>query len=183
MSELLTAARPYAKALFKSAKEQNMIDSYLDMLGNLNKVVADNSMQNILLNDSYDSKYKISLLTEILKESSDESFIRFVKLLVENNRLLVVAEIIGLYDNYSKEEKSLKIARIDTAYELNDEQVEKIKAALEKRFNKKIELEQNLNTTLLAGAVVRVDDLVIDGSLREQLRKLESQLIWNNRGK
>jgi F-type H+-transporting ATPase subunit delta len=88
-----------------------------------------------------------------------------------------VAEIIGLYDNYSKEEKSLEIAKIDTAYELNDEQVEKIKAALEKRFNKKIELEQNLNTTLLAGAVVRVDDLVIDGSLREQLRKLESQLI------
>ena len=68
MSELLTAARPYAKALFKSAKEQNMIDSYLDMLGNLNTVVADSGMQNILLNDSYDSKYKISLLTEILKE-------------------------------------------------------------------------------------------------------------------
>jgi F-type H+-transporting ATPase subunit delta len=134
-------------------------------------------MQNILLNDSYDSKYKISLLTEILKESSDDNFIRFVKLLVENNRLLVVAEIIGLYDNYSKAEKNLKIAKIDTAFELTDEQVETIKAALEKRFNKKIELEQNLNTTLLAGAVVRVDDLVIDGSLREQLRKLESQLI------
>ena len=154
-----------------------MIDSYLDMLGNLNTVVADSGMQNILLNDSYDSKYKISLLTEILKESSDDNFIRFVKLLVENNRLLVVAEIIGLYDNYLKAEKSLKIAKIDTAFELTDEQVEKIKAALEKRFNKKIELEQNLNTTLLAGAVVRVDDLVIDGSLREQLRKLESQLI------
>ena len=44
-------------------------------------------------------------------------------------------------------------------------------------FNKKIEIEQNLDSTLLAVAVVRIDDLVIDGSLREQLRKLESQLI------
>ena len=141
MSELLTTARAICKSTFKSCEGKNMIDSYLDMLGNLNKVVADNSMQNILLNDSYDSKYKISLLTEILKESSDESFIRFVKLLVENNRLLVVAEIIGLYDNYSKEEKSLKIAIIDTAYELNDEQVEKIKAAATYNCNKKIELD------------------------------------------
>ena len=48
---------------------------------------------------------------------------------------------------------------------------------MEKRFKKEISLEQNVDPALLAGAVVRVDDLVIDGSLREQLRKLESQLI------
>ena len=39
MSELLTAARPYAKALFKSAKEQNMLDQYFSMLKNLKMVL------------------------------------------------------------------------------------------------------------------------------------------------
>ena len=72
--------------------------------------------------------------------------------------------------------KILKRAVIDTAFELSNEQIEEIKTSLENRFNKKIEVEQNINTKLLAGAVVKVDDLVIDGSLREQLRKLESQL-------
>ena len=76
-----------------------------------------------------------------------------------------------------KEEKNLKTAKIDTAFELNPDQLDAIKLVLEKRFNKKIEIEQNLDSTLLAGAVVRIDDLVIDGSLKEQLRKLESQLI------
>jgi F-type H+-transporting ATPase subunit delta len=75
-----------------------------------------------------------------------------------------------------QEEKSLKVAKIETAFELNNDQLESIKTALENKFKKKIEVEQNIDTTLLAGAVVRVDDLVIDGSLREQLRKLESQL-------
>ena len=75
-----------------------------------------------------------------------------------------------------QEEKNLKKAVIDTAFELSNEQIEEIKTSLENRFNKKIEVEQNINTELLAGAVVKVDDLVIDGSLREQLRKLESQL-------
>ena len=42
------------------------------------------------------------------------------------------------------------------------------------------------NYTMRSGkksVLLNPDDLVIDGSLREQLRKLESQLIWNYRGK
>ena len=100
MSELLTIARPYAKALFKSAKEQNMLDIYFDMLKNLNLVINDKSVKSILSNDSFNNKYKVGLLTEILKGNSDESFLRFINLLAENNRLLVVREIVGLYDSF-----------------------------------------------------------------------------------
>ena len=177
MSELLTAARPYAKALFKSAKEQSMLDQYFGMLKNLNMVIENRDIKNILLNDSFDYKYKTSFINDVLKEGIDENFMRFISLLAENNRLSVINEVVGLYDSYLQEEKSLKTAKIDTAFELSSDQLDLIKAVLEKRFNKKIAIEQNLNSSLLAGAVVRIDDLVIDGSLREQLRKLESQLI------
>ena len=183
MSELLTAARPYAKALFKSAKDKNMLEKYFDMLQNLSLAVSEKNIKQILTNDSFDNKYKSNLLSEILKDSIDENFSRFIILLAENNRLLVISEITSLFNSYLQEEKSLKKAIIDTAFELSNNQIEEIRTSLENRFNKKIEVEQNINTELLAGAVVRVDDLVIDGSLREQLRKLESQLNWNNRGK
>jgi len=177
MSELLTTARPYAKALFKTAREQNMIDAYFDMLKNLLTVVSDKNVSKILSNDSYDSKYKSSLITDILKDSSNEHFNRFVNLLIDNARIDVVHEITNLYDIYLQEEKSQKTALIDTAFELDSNQITEIKKALEKRFDKKIEIKQNIDSTLLAGAVVKVDDLVIDGSYKEQLRKLESHLI------
>jgi len=176
MSELLTSARPYAKALFRSAKDKNMLEKYFDMLQNLNLAVSEKNIKQILTNDSFDNKYKSNLLSEILKDSIDENFSRFIILLAENNRLLVISEITCLFNSYLQEEKSLKKAIIDTAFELSNNQIEEIRTSLENRFNKKIEVEQNINTELLAGAVVRVDDLVIDGSLREQLRKLESQL-------
>ena len=156
MSELLTTARPYAKALFKTAKDQNSLDEYFKILSDLSMVVNQKEVKNLLLNDSFDNKEKVKILSEIMKDSANENFVRFINLLIENNRL---------------------IAKINTAYELSNEQLESIKAALEKRFNKKVVVEQNIDTTLLAGAVVRVDDLVIDGSLKEQLRKLETQLI------
>jgi F-type H+-transporting ATPase subunit delta len=147
------------------------------MLKNLNTVIENKDIKNILLNDSFDYKYKTSFINDVLKEGIDENFMRFIAILAENNRLSVISEVVGLYDSYLQEEKSLKTAKIDTAFELSIDQLDSIKAVLEKRFNKKIEIEQNLNSSLLAGAVVRIDDLVIDGSLREQLRKLESQLI------
>ena len=90
---------------------------------------------------------------------------------------MVISEILGLYNAYLQEDRSLKAAKIDTAHELNEEQLNSIRLALEKRFDKKVLVEQSIDSTLLAGAVIRVDDLVIDGSLKEQLRKLETQLI------
>ena len=41
------------------------------------------------------------------------------------------------YDSYFQEEKNLKTAKIDTAFELSNEQLDSIKVVLEKRFNKK----------------------------------------------
>ena len=86
MSELLTTARPYAKALFKTARDQNTLDEYLEMLSNLNLVVNEKEVKNFMINDSFDSKDKIKILSEILKESADERFMRFINLLIENDR-------------------------------------------------------------------------------------------------
>ena len=74
MSELLTTARSYAKALFKSAKEKNMLEKYYDMLRNLDLAVNDKDVKQILTNDSFDDKYKSNLLLEILKDSIDENY-------------------------------------------------------------------------------------------------------------
>ena len=58
MSELLTTARPYAKALFKTAKDQNSLDEYFKILSDLSMVVNQKEVKNILLNDSFLIKKK-----------------------------------------------------------------------------------------------------------------------------
>ena len=154
-----------------------MIDEYFIMLKNLLAAVEDKNLTKILSNDSFDSNDKSNILTDVLKDNINEPFIRFIKLLINNDRLEVINEIVSLYDYLLQEEKRQKTAIIETAFELSSDQVKEIKSALEKRFDKKIEIKQNIDSELLAGAIVKVDDLVIDGSYKEQLRKLESQLI------
>ena len=48
--------------------------------------------------------------------------------------------------------------------------------ALEKKLSKKINLKQHINENLIAGAIIKADDLVIDGTVVEKLRKLKSQM-------
>ena len=79
MSELLTTARPYAKALFKTAKEQNTLDDYQAMLSNLSIAINVKEVRTLLSNDSLDNKYKADVLVDVLKDSADKNFLRFIK--------------------------------------------------------------------------------------------------------
>ena len=63
MSELLTTARPYAKALFKTAKDQSTLDEYFEMLNNLNLVINEEEVKNLMTNDSFDNKGKFKILS------------------------------------------------------------------------------------------------------------------------
>jgi F-type H+-transporting ATPase subunit delta len=67
-------------------------------------------------------------------------------------------------------------ARIDSAFPLTDEQVAELKAALEKRFGKKIEPVVNVDPELVGGARITVGDTVIDASVRAQLQAMANQL-------
>jgi F-type H+-transporting ATPase subunit delta len=51
-----------------------------------------------------------------------------------------------------------------------------LKAALEKRFGKKIEATVSVDPTLIGGARVTVGDTVIDASVRGELQSMSSQL-------
>ena len=83
-------------------------------------------------------------------------------------RNLVVAE--------SEEEKSLDVEVI-SAYELTAEQSDRLKTALNRKFEKEITIESRVDSALIGGAIVRAGDVVIDGSVRGKLAKLAENLV------
>ena len=99
-----------------------------------------------------------------------------MRILAQNDRTTVIPEIFKLFEDLMLEENNLVRVIIETAYEIEDKNLKLISKALENRFNKKIEIEQKIDSSLIAGAIIRANDLVIDGSLREKLRKLETQI-------
>ena len=66
---------------------------------------------------------------------------------------------------------------LTSAAKLPEDDVEQIKQALSKKLGKNIKLNSSVDETLIGGAVVKIGDHMIDGSVRSQLKKMTRFLI------
>ncbi|HDH1307386.1 TPA: ATP synthase F1 subunit delta, partial [Klebsiella quasipneumoniae subsp. similipneumoniae] len=65
---------------------------------------------------------------------------------------------------------------VTSAGELNEQQLAKISAAMEKRLSRKVKLNCKIDKSVIAGFVLRAGDLVIDNSIRNRLERLTDVL-------
>ncbi len=176
MSELTTAARPYARAAFKYATEHQVVDKWLDMLSFCAAVVEDASMKAALEQPRLNRLQKGELFIEVCADQINEQCKNFIKMLAENDRLSLLPEITVLYHHDQLEAEGAVDAELISALEVSEQQVRSIEQSLAKRLGKKVSLTTRIDNTLIGGAIIRAGDMVIDGSVRGRLEKLSNTL-------
>ncbi len=176
MAEPTTIARPYAEAAFDLARADNALPVWSSMLRYASAVVADPAVARALDNPKLTAGDKESLLLSVCGDKLDAMGRRFIRVLVEAERVALLPYIATLFEERKNEAEGVATARIDSAFPLTDAQVAELKAALEKRFGKKIEPTVNVDADLVGGARITVGDTVIDASVRAQLQAMASQL-------
>jgi F-type H+-transporting ATPase subunit delta len=105
-----------------------------------------------------------------------ETVRRFLAMLADNGRLALLPEIAGLYEELRAEAERVVKARVTSAAELPAAELDKLKQALRRRFGRDVELETAVDPALIGGAVIDAGDVVIDGSLRGKLERLQTAL-------
>jgi F-type H+-transporting ATPase subunit delta len=175
MADLITIARPYAKAAFDFAVEKNNVDQWLEMTAFLGQV-ASNADVVKLLKATTASVDAADLMIKLGGEQLDENGQNLIKVLAQNERLLVLPEVSVLFAQYFNEYNKQVDAEIISATELSDAQQADLAASLEKRLARKVKLSVSIDKSLVAGVIIRVGDLLIDGSIRGKLDRLSSQL-------
>jgi len=176
MAQLTTLARPYAKAVFEAAKDQNAIDQWDQALAFAAVVAADQEVANILANPGLSEQRKAELFVDCFEEPLPEALRNFLLILAENKRLALVPAISVLFRLYRSDFDQSVSLTIDTAFELSADEQQKLIDALSKKLERKVELETTVNQSLIGGAVVRTGDLVIDASVRGKLAKMAKAL-------
>ncbi len=176
MAELTTIARPYAEAAFELARTSNALPVWSSMLRYASAVVADPAMAQALDNPKLTAGDKESLILSVCGDKLDAMGRRFVRVLVEADRVAVLPQIAALFDDFKNDTEGVATARIDSAFPLTDAQFAELVEALEKRFGKKIEATVNVDPGLVGGARITVGDTVIDASVQAQLQAMASQL-------
>lgn len=180
MSELVTAARPYAKAAFAYAVENKAqmsasLSQWAKALELLGAVIADKNMAQLLTNPSITLDTQVQLILEIVPDLMPPMK-SFVRVLAENKRLLLLPQIATLFAEYHAEAEKRVEVKVQSAYPLDTAEQQKLIAALTKKLNRQVELCIETDASLLGGVTIRVGDLVIDGSVRGQLTRLTNSL-------
>ena len=174
MSQTLTLARPYARAVFKMAREQQRMPQWSNLLNWSAHAVSQPSVQALL----GDPGVPVQTLAELVVPPGDVDplFQQFLSVLADNRRLAVLPEIAGLFDALRAEDEKIVRATITSATPLAEDEVAKLRASLAKRFGREVQVSTAVDPALIGGAVIDAGDVVIDGSLRSKLERLGAAL-------
>ncbi len=174
MSELITLARPYAKAAFEFAKSESAVDQWSKDL-----LVAAGLAQNEEILNYFGRPDVLAddLVQLVSGDSGSEQYKNFVRLLVENDRLSLLPEVAELYQFYLEQDSQSLTVDVFSAVELTAEQQLAMTAALSKRTGKQISLQTHIDENMMGGARIHCGDLVIDGTLRGKVDRLKTQLF------
>ena len=177
MAELLTLARPYAKAAFAYASEQNAADTWSKALQLLSAAVQDEAFSAYLNRPELTPAEQVSLFAKVLGEEQTAAVSNFLTLLAENDRLVLLPEIATEYEELKSQNNNTVDVVIESAFPLDSIQEQKLIHALEKRLNSAVKVTVEVKPELIAGVVIRAGDQVIDDSALNKLEKMRTRLL------
>lgn len=176
MSETTSLARPYARAAFERARDEGKLSEWSAMLELAANIAGDSQVRRIVDHPNLSDEQLLSLFTHVGGENMSASFVNFLQLMQENDRLILLPEVASLFEHFrARAERTLKVS-VTSAADFTPEQRDRLVAQLAQRFDREIIMDVNIDASMLGGAVIRAGDTVIDGSLDGRLDRLREVL-------
>ncbi len=176
MAEKSTIARPYAEAVFETAQASGELKQWSALLQAAALITADADMQNIIGNTSVNKEQLAQLIIDVAADVMTDQGRNLIRLLSENRRLNVVAEICEQFETLKAEAEKTVEAEIVSAQEVSAAQQTLIADKLKARLGREVTLKCTVDESLMGGAIIKAGDMVIDGSVSGQLNKLSVEL-------
>jgi len=176
MAEPSTIARPYAEAAFRLADQGGKLADWSGTLAALAQVAGDKRVRAAIANPNLSAAKVAGLFISILAGKLSGEVENFVRVLAENRRLEVLAEIRVQFEALKNERENVVEAEIQTAFALDEAQRADLIARIGKRTGRKVRARVIEDKSLIGGVRIVIGDKVIDASARAQLAALESAL-------
>ena len=173
------AARRYAKALMDLARRDGIIAAIGEQLQQHQALLRANApLHRVLDNPSIAVQVKTNLLTMILERTQPSPLMRnFLLLLVEKDRLRQFDAICLHYERMANEALHRIVAQVTTAVALDAQQRQAVAQKIAAATQKEVVLEAGVDPAILGGLVVRVNNVIVDGSVRGQLARMHKAMI------
>ena len=177
MAKLVSST--YGDALFELALEENRLDSFYEEILASRQIFLDNEELLKLLNHPKIIKEeKITIMENVFKGRVSDEILGFFHIIVTKDRYNDIIAILDYFLHKVKEHKGIGTASVTSAVVLSDTQ----KAAIEKRLLEttryvSFEIDYRVDPAILGGLVIRIEDRVVDSSVKTKLDVLTKDLL------
>jgi F-type H+-transporting ATPase subunit delta len=172
------AARRYATALLELAQERNELEEILEDIKFVHKTLeGSKELVTFLKSPIINFDDKIAVLEQLFFEDVQEPTKLFVKLLARKDRINLLDQISEAFIQQYKKHAGIITVDVYIAEALNEAQQQSLHQKLEEKTQKKVDMDISIDESLKGGIAIRIDDTVIDGTVKHQLAQLEESLL------
>lgn len=176
MSELLTQSRPYAEAIFDIAKEEQTLDAWVSDLSIVVSAMQEEEVKILINTPDLSQRNKAEIFTSLFEGEISKKVSNFVLVIGQANRINLLESVLESFKRLVALEKNQKNVMVASSYSLEQDQLDKIQTALQKRTGSEINISTHLDKSLIGGIKISYEDQVIDLSLKNKLEALKAQL-------
>ena len=176
MIEPTTLARPYARAAFEHARAAGDLAAWQTSLSELAAITNEPKIAAAMRDPNQTAAQRASTLASLAGEAVPAAVVNLLAIMSDNGRLSLLPEVAMLFDQLKQAVESTVAVHVTSAYPLSDAETQQLASTMQEKLARSITLTSETDPSLLGGALIRADDLVIDGSVRGRLNKLAGTL-------
>lgn len=173
----IRVAKPYARALYDAAVEQNALADIVADVDRLRELIeASEELTQLIHSPVLAPQFKSETFQQLFTDAMHPLTINFFRLLALKQRERYLTAIMDLFSVIVDEAAGRLVAQVTTAVPLTSEQEERLTEQLSAYSGKQVRLETTTNAQIQGGFIVQLDDTVFDASVATQLQRLRQQL-------
>ena len=166
----------YALALYEIAESKGKVDEYRSDLRYIVELMkSDAGFLEIIEHPHISRLRKKQTFEKLFKSRIDAELLSFLFLLIDKDRISTLEEKLNEFEKIELEKNNEVIAKVKTVVPLDEDDRKNLIEKLNKKYNKKIILKEEIDKSIIGGVFVMVGDEVIDGTIKlklEEMRKI-----------
>jgi F-type H+-transporting ATPase subunit delta len=168
----------YATALFELARDEQSVDAVRADLDKFEAMLNDSDdLKRLVRSPVFSAEAQLRALTAVLdKAGIAGTTAKFLKVLTANRRLFAVTDVIRAYRALVAKFKGEATADVTVAEQLNDKNLDALKAALKSVTGKDVALNVKVDPSIIGGLVVKLGSRMVDSSLRTKLNSIKNAM-------
>ena len=168
----------YARALLQLANEKNQAEEVGRELRDLLGIVdSDPTFAAVIADPGVTTVTRSGLLERVFTGRLSPLLMNFLRVLNDKGRLGLLADIEMAYDEQLGVQTGKVEVDVTVAQPLTPDELEQVRRRVSQALGKEAVVHPHVDDSIIGGLILRVQDQLIDASVRYQLQAMKEQLL------